>query len=97
MPRKRDLYYLWQATEEFPLLAIDTNGDGQITDGTELFGEWTFGGRIASTLSFSIATEGRSATSSAVLQGDGVLIGKSTQTLSTGEKVTYSWKAEQVL
>lgn len=56
MPRKRDLYYLWQATEDFPLLAINTNGNGQITNGTELFGEWTFGGRIAPTLSFSIAT-----------------------------------------
>jgi hypothetical protein len=36
---------LWRASETFPLLAIDINGDGIINDGSELFGEWTFGGK----------------------------------------------------
>lgn len=48
--------YLWRASEDFPLLAIDLNRDGTINDGSELFGEWTFGGKTK-VLAASLAPE----------------------------------------
>jgi len=48
--------YLWRASEDFPLLAIDLNRDGAINDGSELFGEWTFGGKTK-VLAASLAPE----------------------------------------
>jgi hypothetical protein len=84
MPSHREFYYLWQATEEFPLLAIDTNGDGKITDGSELFGNWTFGGKQVAALngieslgaSRGAWRDGFEALATLDIDGDGALTGE---------------------
>lgn len=50
-PNNPNHYYVWRASGSFPLLGIDLNNDGKINDGSELFGEWTFGGKNHSSLS----------------------------------------------
>ena len=50
-------FYTWKASTKAPLLVHDPMRTGQITDASQLFGEWTFGGkRIASLNQPQIAT-----------------------------------------
>lgn len=45
--------YSWKASSNAPLLAVDYNGSGKITSATQLFGDWTFGGKRYSSLATS--------------------------------------------
>lgn len=44
-PTQRDPWVVWKASAERPLLVYDPNHSGKITDGRQLFGTWSFGGR----------------------------------------------------
>lgn len=44
-PTQRDPWVVWKASAERPLLVYDPNHTGEITDGRQLFGTWSFGGR----------------------------------------------------
>ena len=38
-------WYVWKASAKAPLLVYDPTHEGKITSATQLFGEWTFGGK----------------------------------------------------
>jgi hypothetical protein len=43
-------YVVWKASDEAPLLVYDPTHSGEISSYTQLFGEWTFGGRVEASL-----------------------------------------------
>ena len=56
-PNKIGKKWLWKASEKAPLLVYDPEHQGMIKDGTQLFGNWTFGGvKLASLLSSGLQT-----------------------------------------
>ena len=44
-PTQPDLWHVWKASEELPLLVYDPSHQGKITSAQQLFGKWTFGGQ----------------------------------------------------
>ena len=42
---QEDQWVVWKASANKPLLVLDTYGNGEILDGRQLFGNWTFGGK----------------------------------------------------
>ena len=47
--------YLWKASRQAPLVVYDPKHRGEITSATQLFGEWTFGGRVSASAAGSVA------------------------------------------
>ncbi len=52
---KADKWYTWKASKKAPLLVYDPRHQGQITSATQLFGEWTFGGKKSASLNNKLA------------------------------------------
>ena len=52
-PGSTDRYFEWKASGNAPLLVWDPQHAGAITDSTQLFGEWTFGGKSRASLTES--------------------------------------------
>lgn len=46
-PKQRNPWVVWKASEKRPLLVHDPDHTGKVTDGRQLFGNWTFGGRAS--------------------------------------------------
>src|SRR5690606_11753001 len=47
-PYENQKYYPWRAGSKSPLLVWDPEGTGLISSGTQLFGNWFFGGKKSS-------------------------------------------------
>jgi hypothetical protein len=54
-PNKPGQYFLWKGSSKAPLLVYDPEHKGQIKDGTQLFGNWTFGGKRTASLGMAVA------------------------------------------
>lgn len=52
-PHSEDSVWMWRASEALPLLVYDPEHTGSITSATQLFGNWTFGGKERPALSGS--------------------------------------------
>jgi hypothetical protein len=86
-PNKRGQYSLWKGSAKAPLLVYDPSHAGVIKDGTQLFGNWTFGGkRTASLATSSEATpewqNGFEALASLDADGDGKIDGPELEPLA---------------
>ena len=46
-PKQRNPWVVWKASAERPLLVYDPEHTGNVVDGRQLFGNWSFGGRKA--------------------------------------------------
>ena len=44
-PTQKQPWVVWKASAQRPLLVYDPNHTGKVTDGRQLFGTWSFGGR----------------------------------------------------
>ncbi len=49
-PYRKGLWYTWRASADAPLLVYDPQHTGEITDGAQLFGTYTFGGQHTAAL-----------------------------------------------
>lgn len=56
-PGKLNGFYEWKASSRAPLLVYDPLHKGQITSATQLFGDWTFGGRRIAGLSTALSAD----------------------------------------
>lgn len=52
-PGKPDLWYSWYGSANAPLLVFDPKQTGQIKSSTQLFGNWTFGGKRQASADYS--------------------------------------------
>jgi len=44
-PRRPEMWHVWRASAQMPLLVYNPAHDGKITSAAQLFGPWTFGGQ----------------------------------------------------
>jgi hypothetical protein len=64
-------YYVWRGSEDTPLLVFDPERTGRIKDGTQLFGNYTFGGKAEAGMSNISLSDRGSEFSKAVPWEDG--------------------------
>jgi hypothetical protein len=57
-PGKPNRTYVWKASENAPLLVYDPLHRGEITSATQLFGDWTFGGKQFASLAIGSEAAG---------------------------------------
>lgn len=84
-PTKIGQKWLWKASEKTPLLVYDPMHKGNIASATQLFGNWTFGGRRVASLIDSPAKQwnnGYEALKTLDQNNDGVLSGEELNTLA---------------
>ena len=85
-PTKRGRYFLWKGSRKAPLLVYDPDHKGQITDGTQLFGNWTFGGKRTASLDGGTAPstwrDGFEALATLDADGDGKISGPELEPLA---------------
>lgn len=78
-PNEKGKYYSWKASAETPLLVFDPEHTGVITSASQLFGEWTFGGKrtasMAATHSKTAWRDGYEALETLDQNGDGEISG----------------------
>ncbi|MFN8391254.1 MAG: hypothetical protein U0136_13260 [Bdellovibrionota bacterium] len=53
-PDSTDRFFEWKASERAPLLVWDPEHKGEVTSASQLFGEWTFGGKRYASLTESV-------------------------------------------
>ena len=74
-PNKNGQYFLWKGSSKAPLLVYDPDHNGKINDGTQLFGNWTFGGKRTASLGAGVGPslwrDGFEALASLDADGDG--------------------------
>ena len=49
-PNKPKQFYTWRASSNMPLLVYDPDHKGRVTNATQLFGNWTWGGKAVASL-----------------------------------------------
>ncbi len=78
-PGMQGKWYSWRASAKMPLLVYDPEHKGRVTSATQLFGNWTFGGKKVASLSGAPSTtswqNGYEALSTLDANGDGELSG----------------------
>ncbi len=81
VPTTQQSLFTWKASAALPLVVYDPEHTGTITKASQLFGNWTFGGKRIASLSTSIAgspepwRDGYEALASLDLDGDGSVRG----------------------
>jgi hypothetical protein len=50
VPGEDGSWFVWRASSKTPLLVYDPEGTGEVTSATQLFGNWTFGGKRTASL-----------------------------------------------
>ena len=58
-PAQRGKWYSWRAGSKTPLLVYDPEHKGIVTSGRQLFGNWTFGGKVTASIAESGAASPR--------------------------------------